>query len=117
MTHVINCASKEIPNHWEGIGVSYLNLYWMDSESQIIFPHSQGKEVVIKPEEDRIYEFIESAIEKAESVLIHSVRGQTRASCAMAAYLMRKYKWALLKTLEFLNARRPELEIRATFIH
>jgi hypothetical protein len=30
---------------------------------------------------------------------------------------MRKYKWALLKTLEFLNARRPELEIRATFIH
>ena len=30
---------------------------------------------------------------------------------------MRKYRWALLKTLEFLNARRPELEIRATFIH
>jgi hypothetical protein len=30
---------------------------------------------------------------------------------------MQKYKWALLKTLEFLNSRRPELEIRATFIH
>ena len=30
---------------------------------------------------------------------------------------MRKYRWALLKTLEFLNSRRPELEIRATFIH
>ena len=70
-----------------------------------------------QPEEDRIFEFIELALSKAESVLIHSVRGQTRASCAIAAYLMRKYKWALLKTLEFLNARRPELEIRATFIH
>lgn len=30
---------------------------------------------------------------------------------------MRKYHWSLLKTLEFLNSRRPDLEIRATFIH
>ena len=30
---------------------------------------------------------------------------------------MRKYKWSLLKSLEFLNSRRPDLEIRATFIH
>jgi len=29
---------------------------------------------------------------------------------------MKKYKWSLLKTLEFLNSRRPDLEIRATFI-
>jgi hypothetical protein len=29
---------------------------------------------------------------------------------------MRKYRWTLLKTLEFLNSRRPDLEIRATFI-
>ena len=30
---------------------------------------------------------------------------------------MRKYRWSLLKSLEFLNSRRPDLEIRATFIH
>ena len=30
---------------------------------------------------------------------------------------MRKFRWSLLKTLEFLNSRRPDLEIRATFIH
>ena len=30
---------------------------------------------------------------------------------------MRKFRWTLLKTLEFLNSRRPELEIRASFIH
>jgi hypothetical protein len=29
---------------------------------------------------------------------------------------MRKYKWSLLKTLEFLNSRRPGLEIRVSFI-
>ena len=29
---------------------------------------------------------------------------------------MRKYKWSLYKTLEFLNSRRPDLEIKASFI-
>jgi protein-tyrosine phosphatase len=50
-------------------------------------------------------------------VLVHSVRGQSRATCALAAYIMRKYQWSLLKSLEFLNSRRPDLEIRATFIN
>eukprot|EP00826_Nyctotherus_ovalis_P046802 TRINITY_DN5324_c0_g3_i1.p1 TRINITY_DN5324_c0_g3~~TRINITY_DN5324_c0_g3_i1.p1 ORF type:complete len:463 (-),score=115.33 TRINITY_DN5324_c0_g3_i1:892-2280(-) len=30
---------------------------------------------------------------------------------------MRRYQWTLLKALEFLNSRRPDLEIRANFIH
>jgi hypothetical protein len=30
---------------------------------------------------------------------------------------MRKFRWSLLKSLEYLNSRRPDLEIRATFIH
>ena len=29
---------------------------------------------------------------------------------------MQKYKWSLYKTLEFLNSRRPDLEIRAAFV-
>ena len=55
-------------------------------------------------------------MEDYESVLVHSVRGQSRASCVIATFMMRKYRWSLLKTLEFLNSRRPDLEIRATFI-
>lgn len=35
---------------------------------------------------------------------------------ALAVYFMRKYKWSLYKTLEFLNSRRPDLEIKASFI-
>ncbi len=30
--------------------------------------------------------------------------------------MMRKYNWSMIKTLEFLNSRRPDLEIRVTFI-
>ena len=29
---------------------------------------------------------------------------------------MNKYNWSMIKTLEFLNSRRPDLEIRVTFI-
>jgi len=64
-----------------------------------------------------IFEFIEEANEVGESVLVHSVRGQSRACCALTAYFMVKYKWNLYKTLEFLNSRRPDLEIRASFFH
>ena len=56
------------------------------------------------------------AIKKYESVLVHSVRGQSRSSMVLAAYFMKKYRWSMLKTLEFLNSRRPDLEIRGTFI-
>lgn len=65
---------------------------------------------------NEIFEFIEETLEKSESVLVHSARGQSRASAVIAIYMMKKYKWTLLKTLEFLNSRRPDLEIRANFI-
>lgn len=35
----------------------------------------------------------------------------------LVGYMMRKYRWALLKVLEFLNIRMPEFDIRASFIH
>ncbi len=76
--------------------------------------------MVLDPKDEAsnaIFEFIEEAVEQTESVLVHSVRGQSRATCTLAAYIMRKYRWSLLKSLEFLNSRRPDLEIRATCIH
>lgn len=49
-------------------------------------------------------------------MLVHSVRGQSRAASVLACYIMRKYRWSMIKTLEYLNSRRPELEIKAKFI-
>jgi len=48
--------------------------------------------------------------------LIHSVKGQNRANTVLAAWIMWRYKWSLKKTLEFLNSRRPGLNIRPCFI-
>ena len=63
-----------------------------------------------------IFDFINEAVLDGGKVLIHSVNGQSRSNCALATYLMRKHKWSMLKALEFLNSRRPDLEIRASFI-
>ena len=89
----------------------------MDSESQQLFINPKAKNQGDKDKTiNEIFDFIDNAENDYESVLVHSVRGQSRASCVIAAYMMKKYKWSLLKTLEFLNSRRPDLEIRATFI-
>ena len=113
VTHIINCAGKQVQNHWEPIGVAYLTFFWLDQDNQVLLDPSDPKDEAA----NAIFEFIEEALEGTESVLVHSVRGQSRATCALACYIMRKYKWSLLKSLEFLNSRRPDLEIRATFIH
>jgi protein-tyrosine phosphatase len=109
VTHVINCAAKQVPNHYKAIGIKYLPLLWLDSDNQTLFD-LQDKTT------SRIFEFIESAARKGESILVHSVRGQSRAASALACYFMIKYRWSLIKTLEFLDSRRPKLEIKASFI-
>ncbi|OLQ04809.1 Dual specificity protein phosphatase 1B [Symbiodinium microadriaticum] len=62
------------------------------------------------------FSFVEQALEAAESVLIHSVRGQSRSCCVMACYMMKKYAWGLRKTMEFLSSRRPDLELKPSFL-
>lgn len=110
VTHVINCSGKHVGNHWEQLGVVYLTFFWLDSENQVLFDPGQDKTT------KQIFDFIEQAQKKSESVLVHSVRGQSRAASVLACFLMRKYRWSMIKTLEFLNSRRPELEIKASFI-
>lgn len=63
-----------------------------------------------------IVKFIDEAINSGTSALIHSMRGQSRASVIGILYFMEKYQWGLLKALEFINSRRPDLEIRANFL-
>ncbi len=51
VTHAINCAGRQVPNHWEPIGVKYLTYFWLDQETQVSLylcqqrvgrPRSQG---------------------------------------------------------------------------
>eukprot|EP00347_Sterkiella_histriomuscorum_P021930 403332275 len=109
VTHIINGAGRQIFNQWTPVGVKYLTFYWLDDDRQLIF---DDLDQVAK----EIYDFIEEANQDASGVLVHSVRGQSRACCVLSIYLMMKFKWTLLKSLEFINSRRPNLEIRASFL-
>lgn len=44
------------------------------------------------------------------------MKAQNRACFVVATYIMRKYRWGIMKTLEFLNSRRPDLEMRPSFL-
>ena len=107
---MINAAAVELPNLWETSGYKYLSLDWQETDDQVLF--DPALKIV-----ERIFKFIEDALNAGDSVLIFSKRGQSRACCVLTCYLMRRFKWNLLKTLEFLNYRRPDLEIRASFFH
>lgn len=87
----------------------YLTFQWLDREDQQIF---DPKDTVTKA----LFDFVDNARKKFESVLVHSVRGQSRSSSALVAIFMRKFRWSMYKSLEFMNQRRPNLEIRGTFI-
>jgi protein-tyrosine phosphatase len=63
-----------------------------------------------------ILKFIDEALSEQFGVLIHSIRGQSRASCVLIIYFMMKFNWSLMKALEYVTSRRPNLEIRASFL-
>lgn len=109
VSHVINCCGQQVTNHWEDIGVVYLTYSWVDNDSQVIL---DPNDVVA----NEVFHFVDECLSHAESVLIHSARGQSRSCCVLAAYMMRKYSWNLRKTMEFLMARRPDMNLKPSFL-
>ena len=109
VSRIINCAGRQVPNHWEPIGISYLTFSWLDSENQVVLDPSDKNF-------SNLYRFIEQGLETGESVLVHSVRGVSRCVCAVAAYLMKKYCWSLYKSLDFIAFRRPDLDLNPGFL-
>jgi hypothetical protein len=110
VAHIINAAGRQMPNHWESIGINYLTLNWIETDNQILF---DAKDEII----NELFRFIDNALLKGESVLVQSVKGQNRSCCVLAAFFIKKYRWTLYKTLEFLHSRKPTLEIRASFFN
>lgn len=55
-------------------------------------------------------------MDSGEGVLVHSMKGRSRAYVVVLAYLMKKYYWCLDKCLDFLNFKIETLPMRHTFI-
>ncbi|CAK60349.1 unnamed protein product (macronuclear) [Paramecium tetraurelia] len=109
ISRIINCASKQIPNHWESIGIIYMSFPWIDNNQQIIFQSDESINIAIK--------FIDDALINGESVIVLSAKGHNRSVAVLCVYLMKKYRWTLYKTLQFMHNRRPDLEMKAHFFN
>ena len=109
MNSIVNCCGRDINNKWGNFGISYFTINWRDIDAQVIFP--EQSQVMTKA-----FNFIDSALQKGNSVLVHSNRGQSRSGCIILSYLMQKYSWSVNKSLSFLQTRKPNIRLRQNFI-
>ena len=107
VTHVINCAAGQVPNHWEPIGVRYLCFAWEDTENQVLFEEQAFQTAC---------EFTETATLQGESVLMLSLKGIGRCCALSVAYVMRRYRWSCAKSLDFMRSRQPSMRLNPGFL-
>ena len=109
LTHMINASGNQIINQWETIGMKYLTLNWSESPNQILF--DPNDEIA-----DKILFFIEDSFINGEGLLAHSFKGQNRVCIVVLIYLMKKYKWSLKKSMEYLKSRKQDIDIPPFFL-
>jgi hypothetical protein len=63
-----------------------------------------------------IYTFFSQAHNDFQGVLIHSVNGKNRCCIAALVVMMQRFRWGLVKSLEFINAKKPGLEMTASLL-
>ena len=86
-----------------------MTYHWKNKANQIVL---DSKDKVV----NQCYNFINQAHTDNTGVLVHSAKGQSRACVVILLWMMRRYKWTLKKTLEFLESRLSNLKIRRSFI-
>ena len=104
ISHIINCTGEQILNQWESIGINYLTINWSENPNQILFD--------LKDEiSDKILEFIDTALFIGEGILAHSLNGKNRVCIIVIIYLMKKYRWSLYKSMEYLKSKKNDVDI------
>lgn len=109
---IVNCSAGElrIPNQLMAeLGLRVCSFEWKDSDAETILDARNISMGTIGATIDRAWEH-------CEGVLVCSTRGDSRGLTVVAAYLMRRMGWSLYKTLQFLNSRHAEFEIRSNFL-
>ena len=109
LTHIINASGDQVVNQWESLNVKYLTLNWEENNSQILF---DPKDEIA----DKILFFIEDSFTNGEGILVHSFKGKNRVCIVVLIYLMKKYKWSLKKSMEYLKSKKQDVDIPSFFL-
>ena len=109
ISHMINASGNQILNQFETIGVRYLTLNWSEYSSHQLFDSKDEMQ-------NKIISFIDNAIENGEGLLVFSLKGNNRAYIIVIIYFMKKYFWSLNKCIEFLMAKKKDLNISVYFL-
>ncbi|GMF26281.1 unnamed protein product [Phytophthora fragariaefolia] len=108
--HIINCVPRQVPNIFQqSLGLSYTAC---DLDEVLRRPFFDLK----NREFTQIIHLVDRALEKTESVLVHSLNGINRSPCIMIGYLMVKYCWGLDKAHEFVMTKRSDMKLHESYI-
>lgn len=109
ITHVLNCASEDVPNYFSNDPtLSYLSFPW--KEDSVVPPaimFDAANETISKT-----IAFIDSAQELGECVMIHSRLGVSRSPALLAAYFIVKYGWRPTNALNFIIRTHSAVSIQ-----
>ncbi|POM78258.1 Dual specificity phosphatase domain containing hypothetical protein [Phytophthora palmivora] len=108
--HIVNCVPRQVPNIFQqSLGLSYTAC---DLDEVLRRPFFDLK----NREFTHIIQLIDRALERTESVLVHSLTGINRSPSIMIGYLMVKYCWGLDKAHEFVMAKRSDMKLHESYI-
>lgn len=86
--------TREVDNFFP-LTFSYYNVRVLDVEETELLKHW-----------DHTYRFIEKARESNSKVLVHCRQGISRSSATVIAYIMKKFGWSMMETLEYVKGKR-----------
>lgn len=114
--YIVNCAATRIPCVFLTRGLNYFRINWQVSDVKKIAKIAKNSFF------SQIKMFFEMARDNFSPVLVHCSNGQGRSFIVVVLYLMSRsrltpdrYKWSFYKTLEFMDSRKPNMEIKTSF--
>ena len=63
-----------------------------------------------------IFEFIEAALKKSDSVMIHGIHNQSTSYLVVIIYLMMKFSWDFETSFEYMLTKQPNLYLVPRFV-
>uniref|UniRef100_A0A158Q6S1 protein-tyrosine-phosphatase n=1 Tax=Elaeophora elaphi TaxID=1147741 RepID=A0A158Q6S1_9BILA len=98
VSHILTVAVESIPMEKHILGISYMFIFALDTETQDMFTGDLLANALT---------YIRTSIENHGRILVHCEAGISRSVFVVAAYLMQKLRWSSAKAIEYIQRIRP----------